>query len=301
MKNMLKYYYNLQDIEILEKNNDYLIIDKNNYTYLLKKYEENININYINNILNKIGKSNNYGIILLNFNQSYITKYNDNKYILIKLNGIINEKIELNEIINNTLKYHVLDNKNNLDLISLWSKKIDYLEYQVSSLGKEKKELLNSFSFFIGLAENAISFINVNHINFNNINKSLCHLRIKYNEKVLDYYNPINILIDYEIRDYAEYLKNKILISDDISKDFIFILNNANLSNDAIKLLYARLLFPTFYFDDVEDILLNNLDEKEINKYIDNLPNYLNMLKDIYLEIQKKGISLDIPNWIIKN
>ena len=79
-----------------------------------------------------------------------------------------------------------------------------------------------------------------------------------------------------------------------------YILDNAKLSNDDIKLFYARLMFPTIYFDTLESILLDNKNESELNIFIETLPKYLNLLKDTYLEI-KKSISIDIPNWIIKN
>ena len=43
---------------------------------------------------------------------------------------------------------------------NLWSSKVDYLEYQMSELGKNFPTLLNSFSYYVGLAENAISYVN---------------------------------------------------------------------------------------------------------------------------------------------
>ena len=119
-------------------------------------------------------------------------------------------------MVNNNIKYRYLNNNNNIDLNKLWSNKIDYLEYQVSQLGTNYNEILNSFSFFIGLSENAISFLNINNINYNNTHKTLNHLRIKNNMLFIDYYNPINILIDYDIRDYSEYIKNYKKFSDEI-------------------------------------------------------------------------------------
>lgn len=300
MNDLLKFYYNLKDVDILKIDHGFIIMDKDDYTYFLTNVDDNTNLNNALKIINNIGFRNNYGIIINNNDNSYISKINDNKYVLIKLKCIINERVTLKDMISNNLKYRDII-KTNIDLTNLWSKKIDYLEYQVSQLGNNYSELLNSFSFFIGLAENAISFLNINNINYNNTHKTLSHLRINNNELNIDYYNPLNIIIDYEIRDYAEYLKSKILITDDILKDFIYIIDNANLSIDDIKLLYARVMFPTLYFDKVEDILLNDTKEKELDIFINNISNYLNILKDIYLELNKKGISIDIPNWIIKS
>ena len=299
MNNIVNYYYNLKNIDIINLDNNYLIMDNNDYSYLLYEVNNNININNTINILSKINNSL-YGDLILNNNKSYITKIDNNYYVLIRLKGIINDEISLKDMVNNNIKYRYLNNNNNIDLNKLWSNKIDYLEYQVSQLGTNYNEILNSFSFFIGLSENAISFLNINNINYNNIHKTINHLRIKNNMLFIDYYNPINILIDYDIRDYSEYIKSKLLITDDIDSDIKYILNNANLSDDDIKLFYARLMFPTIYFDKVEDILIDKVEEKELDKYIEIIPRYINMLKDVYLEINKKGISIDIPNWIIK-
>jgi len=298
MNNILDYYYNLKKIDIININNNYLIMDNNDYSFLLYEVDKDVNLNNTIKLLGSLNNSN-YSDLILNINRSYITKIDEKYYVLIKLKGIINEVITLKDMVNNNIKYRI--NNYSLDLSKLWSRKIDYLEYQVSELGNEYNEILDSFSFFIGLSENAISFLNVNNINYNNTHKTISHLRVKNNELFLDYYNPLNILIDYDIRDYAEYIKSKLLITDNIDNDINYILNNANLSIDDIKLFYARLMFPTLYFDKVEEILIDKKDEKELEVYIENIQIYINMLKDVYLEITKKGISIDIPDWIIKN
>lgn len=296
MNNILEYYYNLKNIEIIKLEDNYLIFDENNKSYLFIKYNSNININNILNIENNI-KNSKYFSIIKNINNLYITIFEKDKYVLLLTKGILNEELHIYDLVNNNKKYLYLNENNKYDLVDLWSRKIDYLEYQVSELSKEKKEIVRSFSYFVGMAENAISFININNINFNNIRKSIQHYRIKNNIIVIDYYNILNTLIDYQIRDYTEYLKSKIYNNEDILKDLKYILNNANLNEDEIKLLYARMLFPTYYFDDIEDILLDIKEEKEIEKYVSNINNYLNALNDIYLEI-KKRISIDIPSWI---
>ena len=299
MNNLLDYYYKLKNIDIIRMENNYLLMDNNDYSYLLYEVEEKTNVNNYINILNNINTSY-YGDLIINTNKSYITNINNKYYVLIRLKGIINEVITLNDIVNNNIKYRQINNKN-INLNKLWSNKIDYLEYQVSQLANNNNEVLNTFSFFIGLSENAISFLNINNIDYNNTHKTISHYRINNNMLFIDYYNPLNILIDYDIRDYAEYIKSKLLITDDIDKDISYILNDTNLSTDDVKLFYARLMFPTIYFDKVEQILIDKKDERELDIFIEYIPKYMNMLKDVYLEINKKGISIDIPNWIIRN
>ena len=294
MNNLLKYYYNIDVIDIIKINNNYIIYDDNN-NYLLYKINDNININNTLKIIKSLKYPNKYFNIIININNKYISNIDNNNYVLLLINGIINEEITLNDIINNTNNYLYLNNK--IDIVNLWSKKIDYLEYQVRELAKDNNELLNSFSFFLGLGENAISFIDINNINFNNIRSSLMHYRINYKELNINYYNILNTIIDYQVRDYSEYLKIKCFNNEDITNDINNIINNTNLNDDELKYLYARLLFPTIYFDTVEEILLKEKKETSIEIYINNLDNYLNMLNDVYLEI-KKRISIDIPSWI---
>ena len=295
MNNLLNYYYNINIIDIIKLDQNYLIFDDNSNNYLLYKINEYNNINNTIKILSNLKITNKYSYILKNINNKYITNIDNINYVLLFIKGIINEEITLKDIINNTNEYQYFDNK--INIVDLWSKKLDYLEYQVSELAKDNIELLNSFSLFLGIGENAISFIDINNINFNNIRSSLMHYRINNKELNINFYNIINTIIDYNVRDYSEYLKIKCLNNEDISNDIITIVNKTNLNNDELKYFYARLLFPTIYFDTVEEILLKEKEESSLDIFINNLNNYYNMLNEVYLEI-KKRISIDIPLWI---
>ena len=84
MNNIVNYYYNLKNIDIINLDNNYLIMDNNDYSYLLYEVNNNININNTINILSKINNSL-YGDLILNNNKSYITKIDNNYYVLIRL------------------------------------------------------------------------------------------------------------------------------------------------------------------------------------------------------------------------
>ena len=56
-------------------------------------------------------------------------------------------------------------------------------------------------------------------------------------------------------------------------------------------------MFPSKYFDLVEEILVSDKDESIIEKYVENIDTYTNMLCDAYLEISKKN-TLIIPEWL---
>ena len=94
MDNILNYYYKLKQIDIIKMNNNYLIMDNNDYSYLLYEVDKNINLNNNINVLSKINNSY-YGDLILNINNSYISKIDDKYFVLIRLKGIINELITL--------------------------------------------------------------------------------------------------------------------------------------------------------------------------------------------------------------
>ena len=296
MKNWINYYYNVIINEIYPFNDNYLIFDNlDNYYYLFLYDKEKMNINYTLSYLNKINFNKTLYFDIINSNNGkVINNYNNKDYALLKIKGLVNVEINLTEILYNINNLKI-DNKI-INLEDLWSKKIDYLEYQISQLAKDKKEIIDSFSFFVGLAENAISFLNINKIDYKKVSTSLVHNRIYYPNVSLSYYNPLNLIVDYSVRDVAEYIKEKVFLKKDITKDIDYVLKQ-NFNNEDIKVFYARLMFPSTYFDAIENILLNNYDESILDKYVDSYKEYLFMLQEVYYKINKKN-QIMIPSWI---
>ena len=97
----------------------------------------------------------------------------------------------------------------------LWSKKIDYLEDLINENGKKYPLIVDSFNYFVGMAENAIGYFN--SIGFNkNYRYVVSHKVIKDDDSVEVLYNPMNIIFDYKVRDgkcvstNAKYLMDKL-------------------------------------------------------------------------------------------
>ena len=179
----------------------------------------------------------------------------------------------------------------------IWQAKIDYMEKQMKELGVGKEVLIHSFSYYIGLGENAISYYNYNKPVSKNI--SMCHFRMNNPILPVNYYHPLSLILDYDVRDYAEYFKvsffNEMLDMKEVSK---FIFDNRYDYNDMI-LFYSRMLYPTYYFDLFERSITDNVLEKRIMDVITKSDKYEMLLKDIYYEIRKK---YNIPgvDWLIK-
>lgn len=290
MKNALNYYYNLNIETIHQKNKNYYFKINNSQFLLLEYLEDDVNEIYNLNIyLTQIFK---FHKIILNKDNSPLTIINEKKYILLELidynnNLTINDIIKINNIpINKNLKF-----KQN-DWFSLWVNKIDYFEYQINQIGKKYPLIRESFNYYIGLAENAISLMKT--VKNENIYLSLSHKRIN---TAFDLYNPLNLIIDIRVRDICEYLKYNFFENKDILNDLNNFLHYNNLSNDELLCFLARMLFPTYYFDLYEKIIKNEIKEEEIKKIIFKANKYEEILKYIYLNIKNNNIYIE---WLEK-
>lgn len=301
MKNALNYYYNLYPTSIHQVNNSYKCY-VNNQEYLLIPYSGDIKI------INKLYELNNYLYkinipchqIIQNNNGQILTIINNINYILLKI-FVKNRTININDILLFSKAY--IDSKQYFELIKddwyqLWSKKIDYFEYQVSQFGIRYPVIRESINYYIGIAENSISlFINTE----SNKERQLVisHKRIKNNEGVTELYNPLNFVIDNRVRDLSEYIKEKFFYykyTIDDAKNDIF---KFNLTNYQYNLLFIRLLFPSYYFDCYEQVLLGNKNEDDLTKIISKNEQYLIFLRNLYF-ILKKFVNIPDIEWIIK-
>ena len=211
MKNVLSYYYNLNPINIYQSKKKYkFIIDDIDYCVVVYEYDLNL-LPKIYDLHNHIRKNNIYcHEIILNNKMQIFTLINNNYYILLKLAKIKNEKISLKNI----LYYPFVTSNLQIDGYSckkswreLWIKKIDYFEYQVLNF-KKKYPVINKISnYYIGLAETGIQLlINVPDI----YDYCICHHRIKKEHTLFDLYNPLEFVVDPNVRDIAEFCKEKI-------------------------------------------------------------------------------------------
>ena len=306
MKEYINYYYNL-DIENIEDNNNYYSFFYMGTSYYLVFY--NRTEEELKDIIDVSRELKLKGIpvhdIIFNKFMSPISKIGDFNYILFKINGNKDETYDIIDInnLNNKLTLTNASSKlyrNNWG--ELWSKKIDYFEIQLSELGKEKKVILNSFSYYIGLAENAISYINrANELYKNDLYKvTLSHRRIFYPNTKLNYFNPISFIFDLDVRDVAEYIKVMFFKNEDALLELITYLKITKLSNYSYHMLYARLLYPSYYFDVYEKIMNEEEDEDVLIPIIDKAQEYEIFLKDAYAEISKY-ILIDRVEWILKD
>lgn len=298
MKNALNYYYDLYPNDIYIKDKMYKFIYNNEYYTLLDITNTTKDINEIYNLTIELNRNGIYTHQIILNNQNNIGTYiNNNIYVLLKTYGKMEELIQIEDIINfseATSKMNIKLKKDNW--YNLWINKMDYFEYQISQIGRKYPLLLESFSYFEGIVETGISLLSIENLDQSSV--CVSHKRIKSKDTLFDFYNPFNFIIDVKIRDIAEYIKETMLKEDSyylIEK----YLNSINLNDIDYKLFFIRLLYPSFYFDIYEQIVNNEIEEEELKKIINKIPEYETLIKKTYVYIKNNNFLPDIE-WIKK-
>ena len=288
MKNILNYYYQI----IIDDNkiDDDGYFSYNNHLFCLSIYHRNINeIDALYNLnelmlLRKIAINQ----IIKNIFGKSITYHNNKNYVLIMINY---------EYSNRDIKYIKAFSNRELDILKrnnwgkLWSLKVDYIEYQLVHLENSYPIINASVYYYIGLAENAISYFNM--LDLSNVPLYISHRRISKDNM----YNPIELIIDYKVRDIAEFVKLNFFNNSMSVYEIKEYLDKLVLDNIDYILLYIRLLFPSYYFDMYEEIINNHKSEEYINNIISLSSKYEELLYEVYVLIKRKTNILGI-DWI---
>ena len=296
IKNIIIYNYDLP-VEKVIKINDYVYtfyIDYNKY-YFLKLIRPENDIEDILSLIKKIQSC--YHEIILTKETKFFTTIKGDKYILLKLKYPENNEIILKDIINlqiPTFSYNGKLKRTNWAL--LWEQKNDYLEYQMSELAKDHESAIKSFSYYIGLSENAIFYFNQIK---GDIGCFLTQKRIKYPNISLNFFNPINLVVDYRVRDIAEYLKSKFWEEENPINELDELIEMNILTQVEYNYLFCRMLYPSNYFDDLGKVLEKNISDDILIKYIERANDYQNFLRDSFIHISKKANIIKI-DWLIK-
>ncbi len=305
MKENILYAYHL-NIENIKEYNEYSVFEFNEKSYYFTKVKRSKE--EFQELLDVISELEQKKIpifsFIANINGSFITMVNNEAYVLVEVDNPLHE-YSLTDILERNQKVILNAKKNSLyrnEWGRLWSEKIDYLEYQVFEMGKKYPIILNSFSYFVGLAENAVCYVNnaTKIAHPINIPIVLSHKRITFPNFRLNYDNPLNFIFDLEVRDIAEYLKNMVFKEDSLPlielKAFIE-LRHPDLYS--LSMLYARLLYPSYYFDLHEKIINKDENEEELLPIIDAIPKQEKFLKEAWYLIRNYA-PIEGIEWIIK-
>lgn len=298
MKNILEFYYNLSlEEEILNRNGNYYFVVNNNSFVFRPFYGNNNSIDDIYKLNNYLSNFSYIDKIILNKFNSPITKVKDILYVLILLKG------------NNNINLSIISNLASIDIPSfkslernnwevLWGNLIDYYEMQIGQNEKKYPLIRESFDYFVGMGENAISYL-VNtkkEVKPNFYDKKV----LSHNNLYNSLFDPLNIILDHKARDLAEYIKLSFFNNNqNIFKelDEYFYYNHYSLYG--MRILFARIMYPSFYFKLYDEILSKKKEEKELNSIIKRIDEYELYLSNIYFYLRKY---YDIPmiEWLKK-
>lgn len=297
MNNIIYYYYNVKPEKINNiKNNYYFYLGGNLYYFLI--YNNNHTIEDVYDLASSV-MSNNIHLIIKNNKNSIITLVDNIPYILLRINLKLPKSISINEIdyfskLNFQFKSSMKRNHWNI----LWSAKIDYLENQIYQIGRKYPVLVDSFSYFVGMAENAISYYKNTIDSYQNQNMNHCLSHDKLILNSLDFFNPLNLTIDHKARDVGEYIKLSFFNQNySIFQELDSYFKNNFYSEFDMRVLISRVLYPSFYFNLYDSVVNKVLKEEEITRVTGNIDEYENYLKDI-LRYFDKYYRLPTIEWL---
>ncbi|MGJ7920111.1 spore coat putative kinase YutH [Neobacillus sp. LXY-4] len=204
----------------------------------------------------------------------------------------------------------------------IWEKRLDQMEnvwkgklFQQPE-NEFEKMFLESFPYYMGLAENAIQYLvdteldeaptMVDH-------GTICHERFSATtwgeEKVFK--NPFEWVLDHGSRDIAEwtrerYFYNTQTYEPELKQFYIDYQSKTKLSPFSWRLLYARLLFPLHYFECVEEYYVTNSEqtkrmlEEKMQKLLSHSGEYEQFLAKFFslAEVPVRKLSIPELEWL---
>ena len=304
MKNTINYYYNLNPNKI-NHIFDYYYFYIDNELYYFSVFTRNVQdaeavYRFNQELLRRDVLVNE---IVNNRMGTILTFVNQVPYILSKISVNINKPISLAEISYlagvkiSYPKELMRDNWANL-----WINKIDYLEYHHEQNYQKYPLLSSSFNYFVGMSENAISYLNqtLKKLSPERFDVGvLSHDVIRNDDTVYNLYNPENIIIDHMARDLAEYIKisffrDNYRIFDELDEYFKY----HYYSFFGVQILIARVLWPSFYFELYDGVLRGKINESEVLKITSRLVEYEKYLRDVFRYF-RKYYPIDEVGWIM--
>ena len=256
--NIDEYFYKNNYIFYKNRNNYYFISEVKNKKNLYKLYYYFINGYFYKIIFNKKGKS--------------ISTYQNKDYILLKY---IKYNFKLEDLIYKN-KLALSNKKKLLTWRNIWIDRSNYIEEKYQKIINKYNIIDESIDYFYGLLEAAIYLLRDYQKYYDYL--YLQHIFITY----FDYFNPCNIKLDVKERDFSNYLKYLFFSNKykDIYIDKIII---KNLDNYNFNLILARLIYPDYYFNLLDELIDNNYIFN--NNIFDEIKNIILLVDDYELYI----------------
>lgn len=185
-------------------------------------------------------------------------------------------------------------------LSSLWEEKINSIEQKIlPSIRVDDfayQKIMVAAIYALGLAENALQYLTEIAIDYG---KEISPLTLSHRRlESLDshtVFDPLNLILDSPIRDIAEAWKYKVITTTELLQ----ILPTYQLSIKEVSLLFARMLFPTRFFDLLEKHYGERVDvRKQILAYYREMNQDLVELKKVE-QLLVKNYGIRPISWLL--
>ena len=273
MRDFIKFNYNL-DFEKIDIFEDGFYFECNNKIYLICEiFRDEEEFKNLVNLL--IAKNVKYHLLVLNKDGNYISEFNGKKIVVL-------ESV--------TDKYIITDYENTNVIVLAQNSWVMLWEERIFNYETKKKELLIPkdvkyfLDYYLGLTEAAI-------VNYNNVKGSgeearfmLQHNKISFPITSFSFYNPVNYLLDYCVRDLAEYVKSKFFYDSITVDDVITIINKNSFTLAELNMFLVRLIYPSYFFNIVDDKEFES--SSDLFNIIKKSSQYENFLKELIINLK---------------
>lgn len=260
MKNAIRYYYHLEVSNIDFQNHRYSF-----ESYVLVEIDHPVDFSLYQYLVD-----NHYPVytIIKNKDGEFITKIDGKDYVLL----YVAEKIRISFPLLENFQIPIYQEEI-LPWHELWMNKIDFYERHVSTITSEK--IKSSFFYYVGMSENAIAFYQIIKKKFP---LYVSHGRLNDD---FDFWNPINMTVDYRARDIAGYVKKLFFEGNFQISDLYLYFYNTKFQEQEYLLFYARMLYPSYYFDCYDKIVKGENDGC-LTIYLEKVEEYESLLRNLY-------------------
>ena len=273
MRDFIKFNYNL-DFEKIDIFEDGFYFECNNKKYLICEiFRDEEEFKNLVNLL--IAKNVKYHLLVLNKDGNYISEFNGKKIVVL-------ESV--------TDKYIITDYENTNVIVMAQNSWGMLWEERIFNYETKKKELLIPkdvkyfLDYYLGLTEAAI-------VNYNKVKDSgeearfmLQHNKISFPITSFSFYNPVNYLLDYCVRDLAEYVKSKFFYDSITVDDVITIINKNSFTLAELNMFLVRLIYPSYFFNIVDDKEFES--SSDLFNIIKKSSQFENFLKELIINLK---------------
>ena len=299
MRDLISFSYNIDATDLREYGEIFYIVHENSYTYIIPVGSEKNTIFF--HLLKFINDSQNFNHIFTNEGAPTIQIKETHYYCLhstYKLHQTITES-QLNIPVLYPAEFPLATH-----FKDKWLQKNKIHEENLNlALDKTppiiRAVLFDLTTYYIHLNEEAYRLLkSFEHIPFST---SLCHARIKPDTPLYQFFIPSYLTLDNRSRIYCEYIRHLYLNTGSLNRIeqvISHIAKNDPLTEAEWKFLYARLYFPTHFYDIVYDIIVNG--EVNLNRLYEQTTTYSKLLAHLPTMVGNHAqVQLEVPEWAL--